>query len=112
MYPKPDRSAFQPNFVKTPENDVLDIGWNEGQLTDGRPYRMEFWCQDQVSVLTYFFSTKGLENATNAELKALLVREGLVSFVSDRQYVSGAQLTDASGHEMWSVNVVVGDDAD
>ncbi len=80
-YPKPDRSDHSPNFSKTPENDVIDIGWDEGILSDGRRYRVECWAQDQVTSLTYFFSTRGLENMTNA-----------------------------GGSNMWSVNVVVGDD--
>jgi hypothetical protein len=32
-----------PNIEKNPENDVLDIGWAEGNLSDGWPYRMECW---------------------------------------------------------------------
>jgi len=36
MYPKPDRSDQTPNFVKSAENDAIDIGWNEGNLSDGR----------------------------------------------------------------------------
>jgi hypothetical protein len=41
--PKPDRSNSPPNLVKTDENPNLDLGWNEGFLTDGRPYRAEYW---------------------------------------------------------------------
>jgi hypothetical protein len=54
-FPRPDRSNLKPNFSKTPENDVLDLGWHEGVLKDGRPYRSEYWCQDQISMLTYYF---------------------------------------------------------
>lgn len=36
-HPKPDRSNYTPNRSKTPENDQLDIGWNEGFMSDGRP---------------------------------------------------------------------------
>lgn len=38
-YPAPYRSSHTPNFVKTPENDVLDLCWAEGVLSDGRPFR-------------------------------------------------------------------------
>lgn len=42
IYPKPNRSDFKPNLKRTHKNDVLDIGWNEGVLSDGRPYRREY----------------------------------------------------------------------
>lgn len=110
-YPKPDRSNFNPNFVKTPDNDVLDISWNEGILSDGRPFRVEYWCQDQVSMLTYFFSTKGMQNASDDDFVKLLEREGLLKFKSDdKRFVTGKTLLDSSGNEMWSVNVVIGDE--
>ncbi len=109
-YAVPDRSNKTPNFVKTPENDALDIGWAEGTFSDGRPYRAESWCQDQVTVLTIFFSTLGLEAATNTELAQLLVREHLLTFTGADRFVSGVRFRDPSGHELWSVNVVIGDD--
>jgi hypothetical protein len=89
---------------------VIDIGWDEGILSDGRRYRVECWAQDQVTSLTYFFSTRGLENMTNAQFAELLVREGLVQFMSSERYVAALPLKDARGSDMWSVNVVVGDD--
>jgi hypothetical protein len=63
-YPKPDRSNVPRNFTKTPENDVIDVGWQEGVLKDGRPFHGEYWAQDQVGVMTFFFSTVGIENST------------------------------------------------
>lgn len=112
FYPQPDRSNQTPNRAKTPENDVLDIGWNEGVLSDGRPYRVECWAQDQTTFLTYFFSTHGLENVTDARFAELLVREGLLRFTGSQRYVAARTLKDASGNAMWSVNVVIGDDED
>lgn len=111
-YPAPDRSNQRLNFGKTAEDDTLDIGWAEGTLSDGRPYRAECWCQDQVTMLTIFFSTLGLERATDADLEQLLVREKLVSFKVGNRFVRGARFVDPSSHELWSVNVVVGDDED
>ena len=54
MYPKSNRSNQTQNYVKSEENTVLDIGWNEGILSDGRPYRAECWAEDQVTMLTFF----------------------------------------------------------
>lgn len=109
-FKKPDRSNHRPNFEKTAGNDVVDPGWNEGFLSDGRPYRVECWCQDQVTSLTFFFSTAGLENISNSQFADMLMSEGLLKFLSDRRFVAAAPFTDASGNDMWSVNVVVGDE--
>ncbi len=109
-YKKPDRSNYKLNFSKTTENDVLDVGWNEGFLSDGRPYRAEMWCQDQVTSLTFFVPTSGIETISNQQFSDMLVREGLVTFPSEERYVSAAPCTDASGNPVWSVNAVVGDE--
>ena len=66
--PVPDRGNQRLNFAKAPGDDTLDIGWAKGTLSDGRPYRAECWCQDQVTMLTIFFSTLGLQAATDADL--------------------------------------------
>jgi hypothetical protein len=109
-YPKPDRSQFKPNLSKTPEDDVLDLGWQEGALRDGRPFRGEYWCQDQISMITFFFSTIGLENASREDLKLLLVSENLIQFKPGRARVDARKIMDSSANEMWSVNVAVGDE--
>jgi hypothetical protein len=111
-YSKPDRSHFTPNRVKTDANDTLDIGWAEGVMRDGRPWRAEAWCQDQVTFLTFFFSSLGLEQATDAVLTALLKAEDLVRFTSDEgeSYTGGRLIRDDGGQEVWEVVVVVGDD--
>ena len=110
QYPRPDRSDFEPNLHKSDENPALDVGWAEGKLRDGRPYRAECWAEDGVTSLTLFFSTIGLESFTDADFAALVEAEGLVQFTGERRYVAAAPLTDSSGNDMWSVNVVVGDD--
>lgn len=111
-YPRPDRSSFTPNLHKSAENPALDLGWAEGTLKDGRPYRAECWAEDGMTSLTLFFSTKGIERFTDAEFAALLEAEGLIQFIGERRYVAAAPFTDASGNAMWSVTVVVGDDED
>lgn len=107
MYPKPDRSKLVPNFVKTADNDVLDIGWAEGSLSDGRPYRAEYWAQDQIGMVTFFFSVKNIESHTDAMFQDLLVKEGLVEFPQAKVHLSARSLLDWSGNRVWSVNVVL-----
>jgi hypothetical protein len=111
-YPKPDRSDQTPNFEKADDYDQIDLGWSEGVLSDDRPYRAEAWTMDKITMLTYFFSTKGLENYDEASFVEFLTKEGLVEFVAEQpqRYVSISKITDAGGNEMWSVNVAIGNE--
>ena len=59
-FPIPDRTK-QPVRSTRDEDGVIDIGWCEGVLSDGRAFRAEMWAQDQISMLTLFFSTAGFE---------------------------------------------------
>lgn len=88
----------------------MDLAWAEGVFRDGRPYRKEFWAQDQLSLLTFFFSSAGLEGLDDNQLGQLLVREGLIQFNSEERYCAGLPLVDDSGNDMWSVNIVVGNE--
>jgi hypothetical protein len=108
MYPKPDRSNQIQNFVKSEENPVIDLGWSEGLFSDGRPYRVECWAEYQVTMLTFFCSTAGMENYSDLMFQELLSKEKLVQFASANPHVSAMSFTDASGNEMWSVNVAIG----
>src|SRR5215471_61940 len=111
-HPRPDRSKHVPNFVKTAENDCLDIGWGQGILSDGRPFRIECWCQDQTTYVQAFFSSTGLEDLDRNELQRYLEREGLVRFVSAERYASGRLMSDDGGHSIWEINVVVADEVE
>lgn len=109
-YPKPDRSNYVPNFRKTIENDQLDIGWNEGVLSDGRPFRLEAWALDGMTSLTYFFSTLGMEKLSSRdEFADLLEREGLIRYRDPAKRSAYArEIVDGAGNPMWSLNVVIG----
>lgn len=107
-FPRPDRSEQRRNFTKTAENDAIDIGWCEGQFRDGGPYLAELWAQDQVTSATLFCSRRNLERLTDDTAANILEQEGLVKFRT--RYCSVAPWTDAAGNEMWSVNLVVGDE--
>jgi len=109
-YPKPDRSGMTPNFTKSADNDAIEIGWAEGVLSDGRPYRAECWAQDQVTSLTFFVSAQSLESATAESLADMLEREGLVRFVSNQHFVAVRTFIDSAGNQLLSINIVIGDD--
>lgn len=109
-FPIPDR-AKRPIRSAKDEDGVIDVGWCDGVLADGRAFHAEMWAQDQVSVLTVFFSTVGLEDLDQETIKHLVEQEGLVSFKEDvPSYCKAAQFVDDGGNRVWSVNIVVGDE--
>lgn len=61
-------------------------------------------------MITFFFSTLGLENASREDMESLLTSEDLIQFKPGRRDVRAVKVKDASANEMWSVNVLVGDD--
>lgn len=109
LYPVPNRANHKPNLDLTPEKDYLDVGWSGGVLSDGRPFRVEYWYWEEISILTYFMSTTGIENVGDGYFKELLVDEGLLTFVSKDPVLKSKKIKDAAGNEMWSINVAVGD---
>lgn len=109
-YPKPDRSDQKRNLTRNADGD-LDIGWAEGVLSDGRPFVVELWSWGGHTFLTYFLSRLGLENATDDHFREMLVQEGLLTFkLLKHPDVAARHWQDPSGNQMWSVNVVVGDE--
>jgi len=109
-FPIPDRSKQTVHLTKD-DDGVIDIGWCDGVLSDGRAYRAEMWAQDQISLLTIFFSTIGMEEFDAEQIRRLIQIEGLVSFVENgQQHCTALKFTDDAGNEVWSVNVVVGDE--
>ena len=108
-FPRPDMSGYKPNLASSDEGHGFDIGWIEGEFSDGRPYRAELWCWDHNSNITFFFSSLELENASDQELADLLERE--TSFkVGSRKLIVPIKTQDFSGNELWSVNIFSGGD--
>jgi hypothetical protein len=107
MYPIPNRSKRQINFKKD-DDGVIDIGWCEGVLSDGRSFRAEMWAQDQISMLTVFFSRAGIDDLAADAIADLVENEGLVKFKAGSRRCQSLRFTDDAGNPMWSVNVTVG----
>jgi len=112
-YPVPDRSAFNPNQLR--DDDSLpegDINATSGTLPDGRPYVLEGWFSEGMTLVTYFFSVRDLEEASPEQLLALLQLELETAAVPEefRRLVPKEvlRIVDASGNEMYSLTFVVG----
>lgn len=109
-FPIPDRSS-QPIRLAKDEDGVVDIARCHGVSSDGRAFRAEMWAQDQISMLTIFFSTAGLEDLDPEAMKRFVEQEGLVSFrTTAPSRCTAVSVTDDAGNPVWSVNVMVGDE--
>lgn len=108
--PIPDRSRQQLRIVRD-HTGMIDIGWCEGVLSDGRAFRAEMWSEANVSSLTIFFSTLGLEDLEPEEICGLVEAEGLVAFPEEgERHCAADKYYDNSGQELWSINIVIGID--
>lgn len=109
MFHTPDRSNITPNFSPTEDNDVVDIARCTGALSGGRPYRAEYWVQEQLTLLTVFVSVSGIENYSDEQLANLLETENLIKFRGDKRSVGSMVIKDASENEMWSITTCIRD---
>lgn len=103
-----------------PETDAGDescddpeqnIGWDAGMLPGGRPWFLECWATSGITLLTYFLSTEGIEDADCRGLVRMLEDEGLFHR-KDPESTSARlmRITDGSGREFFSLNLVLGDE--
>jgi hypothetical protein len=103
-YPAPDRSNAQTSG---------DLGARTGELADGRPYRVEGWRTEGITLITCFFSVDDLENASPDELLEYVGPVLEASLVPDRfrrlDTSDVRTIEDARGHRMYSLSFVVGE---
>jgi hypothetical protein len=84
-----------------------------GRSSDGRAFRAEMRAQDQISMLTLFFSTAGLESLEPDAMKRFVEEECLITFKKNGPtHCDAALFRDDGGNQFWSVNIVVGNDDD
>jgi len=110
-YPTIDRSGFIPERHR-------DISYGEGNLRNGRPFRVECWFEQSITYLSFLMPTLGIEDADNTMLKALLISEGLVEFYDEKFIASGFsgdnvdahKENDSSGNRIWVITIIVGDE--
>jgi hypothetical protein len=101
-YPAPNRSNAKTSG---------DLGSRTGELGDGRPFLVESWYTEGITLITCFFSVDDLENASPDELLAYLAPVLEANQVPDKfRRLDASDLRsvqDANGHRMYSVSFVV-----
>ena len=87
----------------------VNIGWNAGLLEPNRPYFVECWAADGITMLTIFVSTKGIEDKTPDELTRWFLDIGYFTFTDGRyQTAEIGTFTNPAGEEFFSINIAVG----
>ena len=101
----PDRDTGK-EWYDDPE---VNIGWDAGLVDGNRPYFAECWASCGITMLTYFISAKGMEEAKTEDLVRLLEGGHLVTFL-DREHprVSVMKFEDDSENVFFSINITVG----
>jgi hypothetical protein len=110
-YPQVDRSDLVPNFDGRAGDDVVDVGWAEGQLDDGRPYRLECWALAGSTGVTVLMSDEGLEASSPLEVNALLEASGVITNYVPQE-ISLHRFVDPSGTSCVSISYVIADEGD
>lgn len=109
----PDR--YLPMLVPTEEmpgrNEYgeVNIGWNAGLLEENRPYFVECWAVDQMTMLTISVSAKGIEEKTAEEIDRWFQDIGYYRYRGDKRYP--ARITKEkypNGEEFFIINLLVG----
>ncbi len=103
VFPDVDRGT---EWYDDPE---YNLGWDAGFLGADRPYFMEAWATNGITMLTYFVSVKGIENATTEDLVKMLTEAGLFRILKPgNNPVSVMKFEDDHENEFFSINVTIG----
>ena len=91
------------------DDKEVNIGWDAGLVGADRPYFLECWASNGITMLTYFVSTEGMENATTEDLVKLLTDAHLFRLLDpENPRTAVMKFEDDSGNEFFSVNVTAG----
>ena len=93
------------------------IEYKEGHFDDGTSYVAELWCEDLVTLVTYYFSTENLAN-DESEIEKYLIKVGKLKEGEEHHLGIMVIELDAEacyrpvGEDIYSVTVAVGDDTE
>jgi len=95
-----------------PAEGEKNIGYGEGILSDGSPFKYEFWAVDGISNVTFYISGDDIELLPNEEIIKMFVDDGWLEYYGVRQSAGIGEFVDSRGNHVLSVNVVIGDESD
>ena len=105
--PMPDRTGQTP---RRNEYGELNIAWTAGLIEENRPYFAEAWAVDGITMLTFYFSSKGIEDRTENELLQLALGTYMFRFRDGSPETAEiSKYPDQQGNEFFAVNITVSD---
>ena len=91
------------------DDKQVNIGWDTGLLGADRPYFAEGWAMCGITMLTYFVSAAGMEDASKEDLIRLLTGDHLFRLNDpENPRTDVMKFEDDNGNVFFSVNVTVG----
>ncbi len=95
------------------DDKEVNIGWDAGLLGADRPYFMEAWATGGITMLTYFVSEKGIEDATPKDLVKMLTDARLFRLLDpENPRTTVMKYEDDHENVFFSINVTVGAEDD
>ncbi len=105
-FPLIDHERHQ--FTDRNEYGDVNIGWNCGFI-GLRPYFYELWATEGLTMLSIFFSTKGIEGYEICDLEKMLIEDAGIYGKKEGYTVPGVvKIYDDNNNEFFSINIVVG----
>ena len=92
------------------DDTEYNIGWDAGLLEGNRPYFLECWATNGITMLTYFVSTDGIGEATDEDLIKMLEKADLFRILDPSRPRAQVMKFDSGGKEFFSVNITAGDE--
>ncbi len=87
----------------------VNIGWNAGLPDENRPYFVECWAADGITMLTIFVSTIEIEDRTPDELTGRILETGYFRFADEGyQTAETMTFTNPEGNTFFSLNIAAG----
>lgn len=91
----------------TSDTEVCNIGYQEGILSDSRPYRLEVWSSYNITNATVFISIQDLEDKSEEEIKSYLVKNKIIEIIEDDIYIT--EVEDSEDNSFLSINIPIED---
>ena len=95
------------NIDFSSDSTICNIGYHEGILKDGRPYRLEVWSANRIDNATIFISNLGLEDKSDIDLVKYIAGEEIIDIDDDRATVNLYE--DINGNSFHSINLILND---
>lgn len=106
-FPVPCRVDYVPSPYEPDEDGVQDVGYLNGQLSDGRAYRLECWRMDDMLMLTVMFSDLCLAGYKREDMSLLLEAEEIVRFTGDSRKLQATRTEDDREQPVWAINLML-----